>query len=34
MIKKIDNRYYVYDKNGKIVVITTNRKIAEKLNGS
>ncbi len=33
MIKKIDNKYYVYDKNGKIVVITTNRKIAEKLNG-
>ena len=34
MIEKVGNRYIVYDKDGKIVIITSNRRIAEKLDGS
>ena len=28
-MEKIGNKYYVYDKNGKILIITTNRRIAD-----
>jgi hypothetical protein len=34
MIKKVGNKYIVYDKDGKIVVMTSSRRIAEKLDGS
>ena len=28
-MKKIGNKYYVYDNNGKILIITTNKRIAD-----
>ena len=34
MIEKVGNKYIVYNKGGKIVIITTSRPIAEKLDGS
>ena len=34
MIEKVGNKYIVYDKDGKIVIITSSRRIAEKLDGS
>lgn len=34
MIEKVGNKYIVYDKGGKIVIITTSLRIAEKLDGS
>ena len=34
MIKRVGNKYIVYDKGGKIVIITSSRRIAERLDGS
>ena len=34
MIEKVGSKYIVYDKDGKIVIITSSRRIAEKLDGS
>ena len=34
MIEKVGNKYIVCDKGGKIVIITSSRRIAEKLDGS
>jgi len=28
-VKKVGKKYYVYDKNGKILIITTNKRIAD-----
>jgi hypothetical protein len=32
MIQKVGNKYYAYDKNGKILIITTYKRIAENIN--
>lgn len=28
---KVGNKYYVYDKNGKILIITTYKRVAERI---
>lgn len=34
MIKKVGNKYIVYGKDGRIIVMTSSRRIAERLDGS